>query len=148
MQRTRRLGDDLGKAGWCHGRPLDRSEADAYWHKCVEPGSENMPQPMKDWARLCESATASDPTYPEAFRWPPLSRATFTQNARYDGPKVTDSMSEKDLDRLMAYAKDRISITITLPYTYAPFGGQASRMQAKCEFSDDAEGNVRSRHAS
>jgi hypothetical protein len=102
-----RLGTQLGKIGWCYGRPGDYP-ADRYWHRCVETGITKMPERQAKLVNQCTDALKARETDIDVTTagWPSTpnhaANVVFTQPADdAPGPDL-GKLSGPKLDKALA----------------------------------------------
>jgi hypothetical protein len=125
----------LAQAGWCYGRPSDRSAVDSYWHKCLETGADNMPQALKDWVGACKTSLENAAIHPSRYHWSPLSQVTLRQN---DHNEQILNNQDNDSPR----PEQLIAMTMTMPFTYTSPSGNKAKQLDKCELIRNIDGNL------
>lgn len=136
----------LTKAGWCHGLPTDRSDADSYWHPCVQMGSDQTPAQYKADVSECESNFLQGQTYPDSFAFKGL---TFTAFSQPDADEVEKAIgkasanpSPKELDAASDKLAQMTSLVISIPYIQQFFGAPEQKGTLASDFTSDGLGHI------
>lgn len=139
------LNQQLADAGWCWGLPTDRSGADAYWHTCAMSGTASMPARLKATAEVCKSAFLRDQTYPDAYTFAAVTRYRFVQTNPRDIAKQLGSGEPQNEQEAIRFAEKLAKVpvlTVVLPFTNQPFGGEQRSGTLTCEFASAIGGEA------
>jgi len=102
-------------------------------------GTASMPARLKATAEACKNAFLRDQTYPDAFQFADVRRYRFNQTNSRDFAKqlgdVTEPKDDQDVIRFaQRYARIPV-LTVDLPFTSQPFGGEQRPGNLRCQFS-------------